>query len=49
MRRTYRKREILQQLLLELLHEEEEDLITDLCIEFENIFYIEGDQLSPVK
>lgn len=41
-----RKDEILKQLRLEHLNEEESELIQELCLNFSDIFYLEGDHLS---
>lgn len=42
----YERPEIRKQLRLDHLNEEEQELITKLCLEYSDIFYLEGDNLS---
>lgn len=43
---THRRSDIVHQLRLEHLNEEEAELIQQLCLDFSDIFYLEGDHLS---
>src|SRR5699024_9101521 len=43
---TQRKIEILRQLRLSHLNDEEKSKIQNLCLDYQNIFYLEGTQLS---
>lgn len=41
-----RKQSILQQLRTDHLNEEETELVTELCLDFSDIFYLDGDNLT---